>query len=84
MIVTRLFQILFIAFMAAACVAPQSRHDGGTRNSQQHSGDECSTSQSAAQQQSCKTDFLIAPVPRFDGDGRTQEEIDLETIGRKE
>jgi hypothetical protein len=27
--------------------------------------------------------FPVAPPPRFDADGRTQEERDLETIGRR-
>jgi hypothetical protein len=73
---TRFFLLLSAAAFLGACVAPQAQGaDAGRSKS--------NTVQDGATYQVGEASFPVAAPPRFDGDDRTQEERDLETIGRK-
>ena len=76
MIPLRFFVALVTSALLGACVSPQSKLDGAAIDHHQRI-------QGKASNQAGGTSFPIAAPPRCDVDMRTQEERDLETIGRK-
>lgn len=73
---TRFIFLLSATALLGACVAPQPKGDNATRS-------KTFAVQGGSTFYVGEATFPVAAPPRFDGDGRTQEERDLEMIGRK-
>jgi len=76
MIFLRFFVALVASALLGACVSPESKQDGAAVGNH-------NWVQKNSMTQVGEASFPIAAPPRFDADMRTQEERDLETIGRK-
>lgn len=72
----RFFLFIFVTTLFGACVAPESKDANASRS-------KTFAVQDGSNFHVGEATFPIAAPPRFDGDDRTQQERDLETIGRK-
>jgi hypothetical protein len=76
MIFTRFILLISATALLGACGSPANKGESPSRS-------KAYAVQGGSSFHVGEASFPIAAPPRFDGDGRTQEERDLETIGRK-